>query len=195
LPREEKKIRQQMDYNFKVEDYLWSKLPLQEQGRIMHLFLNTAPSTVGSLATTEIIYLLQWTFEQRRIRVNAATLGDGYIDLSMTNRSTGESEFVRLYLAGKEIPVTALYDLLNTLEGRKYKRVRFWTFGSFPPAQRSLQDEYPLLVEERDGPALTIWFREAQEYYHRKPAHDTGTQRQTRKPASLWDRLKSFFKQ
>jgi hypothetical protein len=177
-----------------MENHLWSDLPLDEQGKIMHLFLTTAPSSVVSLDVGEIIYILQWTFEQRRIHVREVSVQESFIDLAMTNRSNDENEFTRLYLPGKDFPTTALYDLLSTLEGKNYKRVRFWTFGSFPPAQKSLQDEYPLLVEERDGEGLTIWFREAQEYYHRKPASSGNANAHGKKDRGVLKRFKRKFK-
>ena len=181
-------------YNQGMESNLWRDLPLEEQGKIMHLFLSTAPSSVGSLSVNEILLILQWTFEMRRIRVNEVSVKESFVDLAMTNRANDENEFTRLYLPGKEFPTTALYDLLNTLEGKNYKRVRFWTFGSFPPAQKSLQEQYPLLVEERDGEGLIIWFREAQEYYHRKPSPTGKPTPRGKKEEGLWGRLKRKFR-
>ena len=98
-----------------------------------------------TVAAADLALLVEWLFEQRGFCTQRANLQVNCLDLELFNQPQAYRTFARVYLNGR-IPINAIYEVLNTLQGKAVKKIHLYVFGEFSPAQKRAAKQYPMTL-------------------------------------------------
>lgn len=172
---------------------LWRDLSKGERYRYVSRFMNLDSLTSSSLTASEIAVLMQWILERRGLETKRVKDERGRLDLELTNKKRKRDEFARLYYEGRGIPINALYDLLNTLQGTRFAVIHCFTVHTFTKAQKKIQDDFPLVIRLVDGEGLERYLQEAQQSYRAELA-GRSARRAPRQRKTLIQRLLGWLR-
>ncbi len=121
---------------------------------------------LSSLTAREIALFIQWLLDRRELEAESIRGAEGRLDLTLTHRRLQRREFVRFYYEKRGMPLNALWDLFNTLQGTRFAKIHCMTVDTFTKAQKKTQNEFPLVLRLVEGEVLERYLREAQWSYH-----------------------------
>lgn len=172
---------------------LWRDLSKAERYRCVSRFMHLRSFATASLSARETALLMQWILERRGLETERVQSERGRLDLELTNKKQKRDEFARLYYEGRGIPINALYDLLNTLQGTRFVTIHCFTVHTFTKAQKKIQDQFPLVIRLVDGEGLERYLREAQQSYRAELA-GRSARRAPRQRKTLIQRLLGWLR-
>lgn len=145
---------------------LWRDLSRAEHYRYVSRFMHMNSLDLASLPVVEIGLFIQWLLDRRELEADSIRTANGRLDLTLTHKRLQRREFVRFYYKKRGMPLNALWDLFNTLQGTRFAKIHCMTVDAFTKAQKKTEHDFPLVLRLVEGEDLERYLREAQWSYH-----------------------------
>lgn len=128
---------------------LWHELPEQDRLEIAEHFKHLPPKRL-SVPDLEVgAVLVQWMLLPDSIEATEIKPCGNGVEMILQNKRDNQREYLRFYTS--DPPVHVIYDVMKTLKGSEYKKVRIYSLTAIGEDQRQLGNPYPHFLEIVDG--------------------------------------------
>lgn len=132
-----------------AEFLLWNELTEQDRLEIAEHFKHLPPKRL-SVPDLEVgAVLVQWMLLPDSIEATEIKPCGNGVEMILQNKRDNQREYLRFYTS--DPPVHIIYDVMKTLKGSEYKKVRIYSLTAIGEDQRQLGNPYPQFLEIVDG--------------------------------------------
>ncbi|MBI5054105.1 MAG: hypothetical protein HZB52_12695 [Chloroflexi bacterium] len=151
---------------------LWKTLTLSTRKQLARDFQCLAPLSISQLELETHSLLLQWMLENDHIEATSIAPIPNGIEIELHDTSEQRPEYLRFYHIAP--PVNIVYDMLETMKGKDYKKARLYSLTAISENQKHIGKEFPLFFEILDGDKIISRLADVQRQNARRDKWERG---------------------